>query len=182
MSGDITFTDNKAPITIRNESSIRRPTVIGKLIEIIATNSATADDLRREPADIEVKIKLNDLKRSKRYLKDYRGESLLVDDSIKELNRNIMNGGRKLKRQMKDFYTDSLCKYSIEIDPFDLNKLRENSDNIVEDVAHATMVFVKNSSDLQDGYFEEDIVFGVNLIVGYSIVECIVMENPHDHD
>lgn len=42
--------------------------------------------------------------------------------------------------------------------------------------------FVRASSDLQAGYYDEDINFGIALITSYSIIECIVLENPNDHN
>lgn len=182
MSKDVTFYENKGPVTIFDESGSARPSILGRLIEIIATSDHKEMDLDRDPVEIDVKINFNDLTSHKWIIEEYVKSSLLIDESIEALNQTILNGSTKLKRQMKFFYNLALEKYSINIKPFDLEKLKLNSDYIVDEVILLTKRFVKNSSDLKQGYFEEDIDYGVNLITSYSIIECIVLENPNDHD
>lgn len=182
MSKGVTFNDNKGPVTIVDESGSARPSILGKLIEIIATSDQTAMNLDRDPAEIDVKISFNDLSGRKWIIEEYIKSSLLIDESIEVLNQTILNGSTKLKRQMKIFYNRALEKYSVNVNPFDLEKLKLNSDLIVDEVVSLTKRFVKNSADLKQGYFEEDIDYGVSLIASYSIIECIVLENPNDHN
>lgn len=182
MSKGVTFNDNKGPVTIIDEGGSARPSILGKLIEIIATSDQAEVNLDRDPAEIDVKINFNDLTNHKWIIEEYIQSSLLIDDSIEALNQTILNGSTKLKRQMKAFYNRALDKYSINRSPFDLDKLKQNSDSIVDEVILLTKRFVKNSADLKQGYFEEDIDLGVSLITSYSIIECIVLENPNDHN
>lgn len=181
MSHGVLFKDNYGPITIANDSRSARPSILGHLVEIIAKNSQTQTNLSRDPAEIEVKIKFNDLTRHHWLIDQYVESSLLVDESIEALNQAILNGSTKLKRQMKILYSQALEKYSIKTKPLDLEKLRKSSDLIVDEVITSTIKFVKDSASLGDGYFEEDIYYGVCLITSYSIIECIVLENPNDH-
>jgi hypothetical protein len=182
MSKGVVFNNNNGPVTIIDESGVARPSILGRLIEIIATSDQTEMNLDRDPAEIDVKISFNDLNTHKWIIEDYVKSSLLIDESIETLNQTILNGSTKLKRQMKTFYNQALEKYSIKKNPFDLEKLKLNSDYIVNEVIFLTKRFVKNSSDLKQGYYEEDIDYGVNLITSYSIIECIVLENPNDHN
>lgn len=182
MSKGVTFNDNHGPVTILDESGSARPSILGKLIEIIATSDQSDINLDRDPAEIDVKVDFNDLTGHKWIIEEYIQSSLLIDESIEALNQTILNGSTKLKRQMKFFYNRALEKYSVNIKPFDLEKLKANSDQIVDEVILLTKRFVKNSSDLKHGYFEEDIDYGVSLITSYSIIECIVLENPNDHN
>lgn len=182
MSKGVTFNDNKGSITIVDESKFSRPSILGKLIEIIAASEQTEVNLDRDPAEIEVKINFNHLKSNTWIIEEYVEASLLIDESIEALNQTIMNGSTKLKRQMKSFYNRALDKYSIKKSPFELDKLKMHSDLIVEDVILSTKNFVKKSADLKQGYYEEDIDYGVTLITSYSIIECIVLENPNDHN
>ncbi|WP_027854180.1 hypothetical protein [Marinobacterium litorale] len=182
MSKGVTFNDNHGPVTIFDESGSARPSILGKLIEIIATSDQSDINLDRDPAEIDVKVDFNDLTSHKWIIEEYIQSSLLIDESIEALNQTILNGSTKLKRQMKIFYNRALEKYSINIKPFDLEKLKSNSDQVVDEVILLTKRFVKNSSDLKNGYFEEDIDYGVSLITSYSIIECIVLENPNDHN
>lgn len=181
MSNGVTFSDNNGPVTIINEGVSARPSILGKLIEIIATSDNTETNLDRDPAEIETKISFNDLTGHQWLIDDYIKSSLLIDESIEALNQTILNGSTKLKRQMKLFYNRALEKHSIKTKPFDIEKLRKNSDFIVEEVMRSTKKFVKDSTDLGHGYFEEDIDYGVSLITSYCIIECIVLENPNDH-
>lgn len=182
MSKGVTFNDNKGPVTVVNESGYARPSILGRLIEIIATSKPLPLDLDRVPANIDVKIYFNDLDGHKWIIEEYKKSSLLIDESIETLNQTVLNGSTKLKRQMKIFYNRALEKHSININPFDLKKLKLNSDSVVDEVISLTKIFVKNSADLKQGYFEEDIDYGVSLITSYSIIECIVLENPNDHN
>lgn len=182
MPKGVTFEVNNGPVTVINENSVPRASILGKLIEIIATGNSDRLDLDRIPAEIEHKVEFNNLIKYKWLVDEFIGSSLLIDDSILELNRTILNGSTKLKRQMKLFYLKSLAKFSIVTKPFDLEMFIYHSDDVVHEVIHLVTKFVKSSSDLKSGYFEEDIENGVALIVSYSIIECIVLENPNDYD
>lgn len=182
MSKGVIFNDNKAPVTVLAEQKNPRASILGKLIEIMATSEHDPLNLDRVPAEIDIKIQFNDLRGYHWLVDEYVCSSLLIDESIQELNETILNGSTKLKRQMKLFYNRSLEKFSINTRPFDLQKLKQNSDYIIKEVIEMVTEFVKSSADLKSGYYEEDIEYGVSLITSYSIIECIVLENPNDHN
>jgi len=182
MSKGVTFENNLGPVTVINESATPRPSIVGKLIEIIADGNCEQLNLDRVPAEIEYKVDFNNLKTHQWIVEEFIGSSLLIEESILELNQTILNGSTKLKRQMKRFYYMALAKFSIVTKPFNLEKLRFHSDDVVQEVIALVTKFVKSSADLNRGYYEEDINNGVALIVSYSIVECIVLENPNDHN
>ncbi|TWU67803.1 hypothetical protein AYI74_13600 [Shewanella algae] len=182
MSKGVAFHDNQGPVTVLNEQKTPRASILGKLIEIIATSEHDALNLDRIPSEIDTKIQFNDLDGYRWLIDEYVNSSLLIDESIKELNQTVLNGSTKLKRQMRLFYNRSLEKHSISTRPFDLPKLKLHSDHVVKDVIDMVTGFVKSSADLKSGYYEEDIEYGVSLITSYSIIECIVLENPNDHD
>ena len=181
MSKGVVFNENKGPVTVVSKYGSARPSILGKLIEIIATSDPVSMNLDRLPAEIDVKVNFNDLISHKWIIDEYIQSSLLIDESIEALNQTVLNGSTKLKRQMKIFYNRSLEKYSININPFDLEKLKLNSDAVVSEVIYMTKELVENSADLEHGYLE-DIDYGVCLITSYSIIECIVLENPNDHN
>lgn len=104
MSKGVTFNGNKGPVTIIDEGGSARPSILGKLIEIIATTGQAEINLDRDPAEIDVKINFNDLTSHKWLIDEYIQSSLLIDESIEALNQTILNGSTKLKRQMKAFY------------------------------------------------------------------------------
>jgi hypothetical protein len=182
MSKGVTFKDNLGPVNISNENRVARSSILGKLVEIIATSNTESCNLSRDPAEIEIKINFNDLVTHRWLVDEYVDNSVLIDSSITQLNQLINNGSTKLKRQMKLFYRNALSDFRVNSKPFDLNKLKAQSDNIVERVMSLSSEFVRASSDLQVGYYDEDINFGIALITSYSIIECIVLENPNDHN
>lgn len=182
MSRGVVFENNEGPVIVKNETKTPRSSILGRLIEIIALGSDEPTDLDRVPADIEIKISYNNLTSYKWVVEEYIGESLLIDESINELNQTILNGSTKLKRQMKLFYNKALSEYLINTSPFDVNKLKTRSDEVIKEVMNLTSDFVQDSTDLKCGYFQEDIDHGVALITSYSIIECIVLENPNDHN
>jgi len=181
MSKGVVFNNNTGQITVKNENKTPRSSILGRLIEIIAIGSTEKIDLDRVPADIEVKIEYNSLSSNRWVVEEYIGDSLLVDESIKELNQTILNGSTKLKRQMKLFYNKALSAHSISTSPFDIEKLKLLSDEVVKEVMQLASEFVQSSTDLKEGYFQEDVDHGVALITSYSVIECIVLENPNDH-
>ncbi|EKQ6337256.1 hypothetical protein [Pseudomonas aeruginosa] len=180
--GQVQFDGNQGAVTIINDTkSVPRPSILGRLVEIIALGDCDSRSLDRLPSEIEEKIDFNDLKRCRWVVDQYVESSILIGESVKELNRTILNGGTKLKRQMNNFYKTSLAKFSVLGRTFNLTKLRECSDDIVMDVIQQTKEYVKSSSSLMEGYYAEDIDFGVNLIVSFAIIECVVLENEYAH-
>lgn len=182
MSQGVIFESNNGPITVINENPTRRATILGKLIEIIASGDCIPRNLDRIPTEVEHKVQFNDLKTHQWLVGEYIGSSILIDMAMLELNQTILNGSTKLKRQMKMFYLESLDKFKINTRPFDLERLKAHSDDVVKHVMYLATKFVKASDDLKDGYYDEDIIYGVALITSYSIIECIVLENPNDHN
>lgn len=180
--GNINFDNNTGPVNIRHVSSgIPRNSIIGRLVEIIASGNCEEISLERIPSEIEQKIKFNDLNSHIWIVETYLKSSILIDESIKELNKLILNGSTKLKRQMNIFYRTALAKNNISANPFDLERLRLYSDQITTDVMEQTKDFIKDSSNIGEGFYAEDIEIGVGLIVSYSIIECVVLENEYAH-
>lgn len=182
MSKDIHFVNNQGPIAITTEAQISRASILGKLVEIIASTEVEQLDMKRVPAEIEHKIEFNDLLSHRHLITNFIDNALMIDKSMEELNQTILNGSTKLKRQMKLFYMEALHDFSISTDPIDLDKLKTHSDDIVRSVIALTTKQVVKSSNVLDGYFEEDIHLGVSLITSYSIIECVVLENPNDYN
>ena len=78
MSQGINFDHNSGEINIVNEATIPRATILGRLIEIIASGEHDAINLERIPAEIENKIKFNDLNFYRWVVEEYIFNSLLV--------------------------------------------------------------------------------------------------------
>lgn len=182
MSSGVNFNDNTGPIHIANQPRVLRASVIGKLIEIISNPLNGGQSLKRTASDIDVKILFNDLKRNKWVAELYKEDALLVDESIKTLDSIILNGSVKLKKQFRRYYNAALGRYGIYEKPFNIDVIRKNSDNIIDDVIRSTQETVSSCSNLDSEFLQEDIDNGILMIVSYSIIECIVLENPNDYN
>lgn len=182
MSSGVNFDNNRGPVLINNQPRVLRASVIGKLVEIISSSPTGNQSLDRTTSDIDNKINFNELKRNRWIAELYKEDALLVDDSIKTLDSVIYNGSFKLKRQIRNYYSAALGKYGLYAKPFDISIIRDNADNIIDDVVFSVRETVSSSSDLGVEFLQEDIDYGIRMIVSYSIIECIVLENPNDYN
>ncbi|MBD2801515.1 hypothetical protein ID854_13880 [Xenorhabdus sp. M] len=182
MSTGVTFDNNTGPVFIDNQPRALRASVIGKLIKIMSTAPFSPQNLQRTPSDIDVKIEFNDLKRNRWVAELYRDDAILVDESIKTLDSLIFNGSDKLKRHFRNFYNDALGRFGLYKKPFSIDMIKKNSDNIIDDIIISTQKMVGSCSDLGDEFLQEDIDLGVKMVVSYSIIECMVLENPNDYN
>lgn len=182
MTSGVNFNDNTGPVLINNQPRVLRASVIGKLIEIISNPVGGGQSLRRTASDIDAKISFNDLKRNRWVAELYKEDALLIDDSIKTLDSIIYNGSFKLKRQIRNYYYAALGRYGLYEKPFDIDLIRKNSDNIIDEVIFAAQETVSSCSTLGAEFLQEDIDNGIRMIISYSIIECIVLENPNDYN
>lgn len=182
MASGVNFNDNTGPVLINNQPRVLRASVIGKLIEIISNSIGGTPSLNRTASNIDVKILFNDLKRNRWVAELYKEDSLLIDDSIKTLDSIIYNGSTKLKRQFRNYYNIALGRYGLYGKPFDIDIIRKNSDNIIDEVIFSAQETVSSCSNLGVEFLQEDIDHGIRMIVSYSIIECIVLENPNDYN
>ena len=176
------FQDNNGPVNIDNQPRVLRASVIGKLIEIISNPVGGEQSLNRKASNIDVKISFNDLKRNRWVAELYKEDALLVDESIKTLDTIILNGSVKLKRQFRGYYNTALGLYGLYEKPFNIEVIRKNSDNIIDNVIRSAQETVSSCSNLDAEFLQEDIDYGIRMIVSYSIIECIVLENPNDYN
>ncbi|NHB92130.1 hypothetical protein [Photorhabdus cinerea] len=182
MSAGVNFDNNTGPVFIDNKPRALRASVIGKLVKIISTAPVSQQNLQRTPSDIDIKIEFNDLKRNRWVAELYRDDAILVDTSIKTLDSLILDGSVKLKRQFKNFYNAALGRFGLYEKPFSIDMIKKNSDNIIDDIIIAAQEMVSSCSDLGTEFLQEDIDYGVQMIVSYSIIECVVLENPNDYN
>ncbi|HGB4907498.1 TPA: hypothetical protein ACIVLA_004426 [Salmonella enterica subsp. enterica serovar Typhimurium] len=182
MTSGVNFKDNTGPVHIINQPRVLRASVIGKLIEIISNPVGGEQSLNRKASNIDVKISFNDLKRNRWVVELYKEDALLVDESIKTLDTIILNGSVKLKRQFRGYYNTALGLYGLYEKPFNIEVIRKNSDNIIDNVIRSAQETVSSCSNLDAEFLQEDIDYGIRMIVSYSIIECIVLENPNDYN
>ncbi|EMY7636973.1 hypothetical protein ABCT75_000983 [Citrobacter freundii] len=182
MSSGVSFHDNIGPVLINNQPRVLRASVIGKLIEIISSSEGGGQSLRRTASEINGKISFNDLKRNRWVAELYKEDALLVDNSVKTLDSIIYQGSVKLKRQFRNYYNAALGRYGLYEKPYDMSIIKKNSDNIVDEVVFLAQETVNSCSDLGTEFLQEDIDYGIRMIVSYSIIECIVLENPNDYN
>lgn len=182
MSSGVSFKDNLGPVLINNQPRVLRASVIGKLIEIISSSEGGGQSLRRTASEINVKISFNDLKRNRWVAELYKEDALLVDNSVKTLDSIIYQGSVKLKRQFRNYYNAALGRYGLYEKPYNMSIIKINSDNIIDEVVFSAQETVNSCSELGAEFLQEDIDYGIRMIVSYSIIECIVLENPNDYN
>ncbi|UAN48679.1 hypothetical protein KGP17_20380 [Serratia sp. JSRIV001] len=182
MKSGVNFDNNHGPVTILNKPNVIRASVVGQLVEILSQANSISDNLSRVPAEIDLKINFNDLKRNRWIAELYKQDSLIVDESIRSLDLLIPRGSEKLKRQMKGFYKQALGRFSVQGGVLELERVKVNSDNIIDEVIKYTRDLIDDCSNINSGIYKEDIDYGIQLIVSYSIIECVILENPNDHN
>lgn len=182
MSSGIIFDNNKGAVYIENQPKQLRASVIGKLIAIMSQFPETDQNLQRDSSDIDLKIQFNDLKRNRWIAELYREDAILIDESIKTLDSLILNGSVKLKKQFRRFYNAALGRYGLYDKPFSIDVIKKNSDNIVDDILNSTRQMLNSCSELDSEFLQEDIDAAIFMILSYSIIECIVLENPNDYN
>lgn len=122
--------------------------------------------------DPSEKIRFNDLKRNVSLIKEYKNYYHRINKLYDELEYEGSIKKEKLLRNIKLLYTEVSGAYTLDNDDI-MTVIRENSDNIFDDVYNALL------SKINDSYFwEEDVVFGVRLIMVDAFLRCKILEEP----
>lgn len=158
MTSGVNFKDNTGPVHIINQPRVLRASVIGKLIEIISNPVGGEQSLNRKASNIDVKISFNDLKRNRWVAELYKEDALLVDESIKTLDTIILNGSVKLKRQFRGYYNTALGLYGLYEKPFNIEVIRKNSDNIIDNVIRSAQETVSSCSNLDAEFYKKTLI------------------------
>lgn len=152
--------------------------IINKIISEISTANVKFNFLDRTfPSDVAKKIAHNNLKNTRYILLQYKDYSTFIEKAYLNIDSSIVNGKQKALMILNGMYFKSLAK--LGIDPYypNIESVRDNADEIVDNIISSMREFVYNSSNVPE--LKENIEIGINVIVAHSFVECVVMENPN---
>lgn len=123
--------------------------------------------------EIEAKIKHNDIRRNKTLIDEYKVFYAKVNSLYQTLEEQGSFKKENLLRNIRTIYLQAKGRY-VENNPNPLQIVRDNADNIIEDVQDKLLSMAeKNTSNCS-----EDISFGVSLIMVDAFMRCKILEEP----
>ena len=126
-----------------------------------------------EAFDIEAKIAHNDIKRNKAFLDEYKAFYVSVNSLYQILEEQGSFKKDNLLRNIRSIYVKVKGKYiENSINPMQI--IRDNADNIIEDVQEELLALVEKKNN----NFSEDISFGVSIIMVDAFMRCKILEEP----
>ena len=143
-------------------------------INAIADLELNTNDFKEDntqPFDIEVKIHYNDIKRNKYIIREYRVFYPKINGLYKELESQGTFKKEKLLRNINNLYLRSKGKYIVDDE---LSDIRNNADNIFEDIENDLFELIKE----EGRFFREDIVYAVSIIMVDAFMRCKILEEP----
>ena len=163
--------ESKMLYKIRNNSLLK--TAINAISDInFEENSGPESETK--PFNIDQKIRHNDIKRNKYVINEYKVFYPKINSLYKELENQGSFKKEKLLRNINNLYLRSKGKYITE-SHLQNEQIRENADNIFEDVETELIELVKQDGD----FYHEDIVFGISIIMVDAFMRCKILEEPN---
>lgn len=154
---------------------LRRTSLLRLAIEAIADLELNDSDIPPdvESFNIEAKISYNDVKRNKFLIENYKVFYTKVNTIYRELESQGSFKRDKLLRNIYRLYLRAKGRYVSKLgDP--LEDIKNNSDNIIEDIENELLQLIKADGD----FYDEDIVYGLSIIMVDSFMRCKILEEP----
>lgn len=118
------------------------------------------------------KIEFNAIKRNVSLINEYKIYYHKINSLYDELEKQGSIKKEKLLASIELIYTEIKGSYVLDsTNPIEL--IRENADNIIDDVYNTLNKKVEKSS-----FWEEDIVLGIRLIMVDAFMRCKILEEP----
>ncbi len=109
---------------------------INELLNTLTKKPRTFQAKRRRPsADTIIKIEYNNLKARQNIVQTYQNYSLQIEESFIDIDQQIINGKTIILENLQNLYFEVLDELEIDYicsDVIDINKIRENSDDIID--------------------------------------------------
>jgi hypothetical protein len=147
--------------------------VITAISEIEIDPEENAFSPNMEAFKIEAKIKHNDIKRNKALIDEYKVFYKKVNSLYQTLEEQGSFKKENLLRNIRRMYLQIKGKY-VGNDPNPMRIIRDNADNIIEDVQDKLLVMAEKKTN----GCSEDIAFGVTLIMIDAFMRCKILEEP----
>lgn len=126
--------------------------------------------------NITDKILYNSVTRHASLINEYKVYHSKLNSLYDELEKQGSLKKSKILQTIKNYYLKAKGVYVGSSDnPVDL--IRKNSDNIIDDVRDKLCEKLENS-----GLYEDDIIFGVDLVMVDSFMRCKILEEPVFND
>lgn len=152
--------------------------IINNIIGDIVSSSVTIDRLDRTfPSEITKKINHNDLRKKRRIILEYKSYSSQIEKAYNIADKRVVNGKQTAMSMLNKMYFEALDKFDIDFFDIDMDKVRENADDIVDNIIHKLRKFVYKSSNVS--VYKEQVEIGISVVVAHAFVECLVLENPN---
>lgn len=162
------------------QSGTSRMSVIARVIKSLAESSNDDCEVSRVETDYEIEEKLeyNNLQEYAYLIDDYYEKyALITERSFRVAESERPGSTEKIFRQVNAFYRRALYRRDGRNLENRMQVIRNHADEIVEEVIAKVKDMVASSPELSV-YMEEDVELGAGCIVGYSIIECQVLEKP----
>ena len=164
--------ESKKLSALNSNTSLLR-TAINQISEANFDDIAGQDVETYDAFNIEDKIKHNAIKRNKALIDDYKVFYSKISALYAELESQGSFKKEKLLRNIKKIYLRTKGKYVADSsEPMKL--IRDNADNIIEDIEDSLI----SSCVTGPGCSEEDISFGITVILIDAFMRCKILEEP----
>ncbi|QIZ61123.1 hypothetical protein FK538_03520 [Acinetobacter indicus] len=154
---------------------------INELLNNLSSKPRNFQAKRRRPsADAIVKIEYNNLRSRQNIVQTYQNYCLQIEESFLDIDTQIINGKTIILENLQNLYFEVLDELEIDylsVDEIDINKIRENSDTIIDYI----ILKLKNLSvESRNCNLPHEVIdIGIKVIVAHAFIECIIMENPN---
>jgi len=126
--------------------------------------------------NIQEKLTYNVVKRNVSLIQEYKAYHHKINSLYDELEGQGSLKKSKILHIVKNFYLKSKGRYVGDAEE-PMLIIRAHSDDIIEDVS------AKICNKLEDsGLYEDDIIFGVDLVVVDAFMRCKILEEPKKND
>lgn len=153
---------------------------INELLYTLTNKPRTFQAKRRRPsADTIIKIEYNNLKTRQNIVQTYQNYSLQIEESFIDIDHQIINGKTIILENLQNLYFEVLDELEVDYicsDTIDINKIRDNSDDIIDYIILKLKNLSVESNNCNLNH--EAIDIGIKVVVAHAFIECIIMENP----
>jgi hypothetical protein len=165
---------------IFNTILTKKPSLLKDVINALSRQTFVGKEQKEQNLEafaIPDKIKYNEVKRRKGLIEEYRVYYNKINSLYDELERQGSFKKEKLLENIKLIYVNVKGKY-VEDSDNAIVKIRENADNIFDDVYEELSRILEK----ENGVYDEDISIGVSLIMVDAFMRCKILEEIPKND
>lgn len=164
--------ESKKISALNSNTSLLR-IAINQISEANFDDLAVQDIETYDAFNIEDKINHNAIKRNKALIEEYKVFYSKINALYDELESQGSFKKEKLLRNIKKIYLRTKGKY-VGDSSKPIKLIRDNADNIIEDIED----YLIRSCDTGPACSEEDISFGITVVLVDAFMRCKILEEP----